>query len=145
VKPTVFIFGGLLLFALTRGGETADNVAHGRALRQDDAIAKRSVREERNAARQSARLSEISLERVQSGCLFAGRPNDHNNPAAGVIEGTILIEGMTATDWEGMPLADGTLVCSATNTAVIQGGVVTDVAPVSTEHRAEYLNHIGRL
>lgn len=145
MKPTVFIFGGLLLFALTRGGETAENVAHGRALRQDDAIAKRSVREERNAARQSARLSEVSLDRVKAGCLFVGRPNDHNNPAAGVIEGTILIEGMTATDWDGMPLADGTLVCSATNTAVILDGVVSQVAPVSIEHRAEYLNHIGRL
>jgi len=145
MKPTVFIVGGVMLFLLTRGGETAGNVQHGRALRQEDAVAKRSVREERNAARQSGRLSEISLERVKSGCLFVGRPNDHNNPGAGVIPGTILIEGMTATDWEGMPLADGTLVCTATNTAVISGGVVTDVAPVSTEHRAEYLNHVGRL
>lgn len=145
MKPTVFIFGGLLMFALTRGGETVRNVQHGQTLRQEDAVAKRFAREERNAARQSARLSEISLERVKSGCLFVGRPNDHNNPGAGIIPGTILIEGMTATDWTGMPLADGTLVCSATNTAVIQGGIVTDVAPVSTEHRAEYLNHVGRL
>lgn len=145
MKPLHLLLGGALLFGLTQGRETVENTRHGAMLQSEVSAARREQRAHRMEARTNARMARVSLERLQAGCVKVGRPNEPGNPAMGTIPGTLLIEGMDAVDWYGMPLADGTLVCTRTNTGIVRGGRVADVANVAPQDRAEYDSLFGSL
>ena len=145
MKPLHLLLGGALLFGLTQGRETVENTRHGAMLQSEVSAARREQRAHRMEARTNARMARVSLERLQAGCVIVGRPQQQGNPSMGIIEGTLLIEGMTVNDWNGMPLADGTLVCTRTNTGIVRGGRVADVAHVAPQDRAEYEALFGHL
>lgn len=145
MKPVPIFIGGVILFAMTHGGGAVDSYQHGQELQTRTAEVQRTVRTQRRESRNHERMAAVSLDRARGGCIPVGRPSQPGNESSGIIEGTILIEGMTVTDWNGMPFADGTLVCSATNTAVVMGGRVTSVAQVAAADREEYLSVFGAL
>ena len=138
MKPVHLLIAGFLFFGVTRGGGAVDGVQHRQELTQRTTEVQRVARTERRDSRNRERLAQVSLERVRV-CVPVGRPNDVNNPSAGVIDGTLLIEGMTVSDWTGMPLSDGTPVCTRTNTGIVQNGVVSSVTNVAAADREEYL------
>lgn len=145
MKPWILIGGGLLLFALTNGRGTVDNAQFQRDLAAQATDARREERQQRLRAREAAQLASVSLDRIKAGCIHVGRRVDQVDPSRGVIEGTLLIEGMTVTDWAGMPLGDGTLVCTEVNTGVVQGGVVTQVANVAPSDLGEYMGLFNQI
>jgi len=138
MKPVHLMIAGFLFFAATRGGGAVDGVQHRQELTQRTTEVQRVARSERRDSRNRERLAQVSLERVRV-CVPVGRPNEVGNPSAGIIDGTLLIEGMTVTDWTGTPLSDGTPVCTQTNTGIVEGGVVTSVTSVAAADREEYL------
>jgi len=138
MKPVHLIIAGLAFFAVTRGGGAVDGVQHRQELTQRTNEVQRETRSRRRDSRNRERLAQTALEQVRV-CVPVGRPNDVNNPSAGIIDGTLLIEGMTVADWTGTPFADGTPVCTQTNTGIVQNGVVTNVTIVAAADREEYL------
>jgi hypothetical protein len=145
MKPWILIVGGLALFGMTNGGETVENARFQSEQTSMVGESRREQRAQRIEARTAERFASVSLDRIKAGCITVGRPAEQGNPSKGVIPGTILIEGMTATDWQGTPFADGTLLCTEMNTGVIQGGVVAQVANVAPADRAEYMMLFSQL
>jgi hypothetical protein len=145
MKPWMLILGGAALFILSNGGETVENAKFQSQQSSLVSDARREQRAQRLEARTAERFASVSLDRIKAGCITVGRPQDRANPSQGVIAGTILIEGMTVRDWDGMAFADGTLVCTEVNTGVVQSGAVTQVANVAPADRAEYMMLFNQL
>lgn len=145
VKMNVKIWGAaaIALMIATNAGGAKENIQNSNQVQSERSEARRAERSLSREARAKQKLAPVALDRVIAGCIPVGYADA--NPTIspqGIYRGiteTALSEGLLATDVKGQPLSEGALVCNSLgDTAVVSGGVLTDVIRVAPEDKAEF-------
>jgi hypothetical protein len=141
----VKIWGGvaLLLIVATNASGARNNIQNSNEVRTERTEARRAERDLSREARRREKLSSVALDRVKAGCIPVGYLTPEIPVAPyGLYKGiteTALTEGLRAEDGFGVPLSDNTFVCNSRgDTAVVMGGVLTNLVTVNPNDRAEY-------
>lgn len=130
--------GALALIALTNGGGARDGLAEAGAVKQERTLARQQERALAREARYTQSSSKVAVERVRAGCVPVLGSHPVITPEGSYREEVVLVEGMNADNGHGTPL-DNTIVCTGRgDTAVVRGGVVTDVVRAGPELMGEY-------
>jgi hypothetical protein len=130
MKGWLIIAAGVGLISLTNGGEVKESISH-----------QGESKSERTELRRTQRRSTLAIDRAKAGCINVVMDAYQVGLAS---TPTRLFEGQNAVDQYGHAMSDGSFICSPLgDTAVVEGGLVSDVIRVAPEDMEEFKLLIG--
>jgi hypothetical protein len=122
----------LVLTALSKGELVRDSVQTGETIRQEQNDFSKRIRHNREEAKKATKLSKVAIDRIKGNCIrtvdAATKQEGYYQPGAMVFDSKLKRK-----------IRDGAFVCNSLgDTAVIEGGSISDIARVSLADKPQY-------
>lgn len=139
IKTSYLIGGSLLLILISQGNRVGDAVSKSERIRNERSDFSDLVRENKSAARQAEKLSEIALDRYQNNCVLVV---DSTTGQEALFQPG---ESVVSPEQQNRALRKGLFICNRLgDTAVIsENGTITDIARVSTADIPKFNQLLG--
>jgi hypothetical protein len=133
IKTSHIIWGSIAFIALANGENVRQSLAKGNQTRQEQAEFSDRIRENRNEARQAAKLSKVALDRYRNNCILV--VDETTGKESYFQPGTTVLDTQLA-----QPLRPGVFICNklGDTARVSQAGTIADIARVATPDLPEF-------
>ncbi|KAM3100455.1 hypothetical protein ACKFKF_11590 [Phormidesmis sp. 146-12] len=134
IKTSHLILGAIALIALSQGESIKQSIAKNQAIKQDQLAFNERLRKNRDDARNAQDLSKVAIERYKANCILI--KDQKTGKEAYFREGATTVDSAL-----NRRVRDNAIVCNRLgDTAVIQDGLITDIARVALADKPEMQN-----
>lgn len=133
IKMTqVLIVLPLIAIAVSKGEVVRDSVQQGAVIQQEQSNFSARLRHNRQETKQALKLSKVALDRLKTNCIKTvdvdTKQESYFQPGERVLDTKLK-----------RSIREGAVICNSLgDTAVVQDGVIADIARVSLEDKDQY-------